>query len=115
MRAEAKTHVSHSTVEKQRRDRINSLIDEARTRRRLWPVHMCARASRSPALLTRAAAVQLRDLVPPQSHNSAVQDSQESKRPKHVVLSDTIALVRELRSKVRRPLLPGCAACHEAI
>lgn len=48
-------------------------------------------------------AVQLRDLVPPQSHNSAVQDSQDSKRPKHVVLSDTIALVRELQSKVRLP------------
>ncbi|KAK9833409.1 hypothetical protein WJX81_002575 [Elliptochloris bilobata] len=42
---------------------------------------------------------ELRDLVPPQSHNSAVQDCTESKRPKHVVLSDTIALVRELQSK----------------
>ncbi len=28
MCAEPKQHISHSTVEKQRRDRINSLIDE---------------------------------------------------------------------------------------
>ncbi len=28
MYAEPKQHISHSTVEKQRRDRINSLIDE---------------------------------------------------------------------------------------
>ena len=31
--AESKSHVSHSTVEKQRRDRINSLIDEVRLHR----------------------------------------------------------------------------------
>ncbi|KAK9833672.1 hypothetical protein WJX74_002354 [Apatococcus lobatus] len=61
--------VSHSTVEKQRRDRINSLIDE------------------------------LRDLVPPQSPVALSADKDESKRPKHVVLSDTIALVKELRVK----------------
>eukprot|EP00879_Flechtneria_rotunda_P025524 GHRR01027125.1.p1 GENE.GHRR01027125.1~~GHRR01027125.1.p1 ORF type:complete len:302 (+),score=54.28 GHRR01027125.1:221-1126(+) len=66
-----KTSVSHSTIEKQRRDRINSLIDE------------------------------LRDLVPPAS---AVKgpDGSDLKRPKHVVLSDTISLLRTLREKVQR-------------
>ena len=53
-----------------------------------------------PRLRWLLGAPQLRDLVPPQSHNSAVQDATDSKRPKHVVLSDTIALVRELQSKV---------------
>eukprot|EP00884_Botryococcus_braunii_P015342 jgi/Botrbrau1/2491/Bobra.0226s0048.1 len=60
---------SHSTVEKQRRDRINSLIDE------------------------------LRDLVPAQ--NAGVAVNEEVKRPKHVVLSDTIALVKELQGKAK--------------
>ena len=45
-------------------------------------------------------AVQLRDLVPPQSQAAISADKDESKRPKHVVLSDTIALVKELRVKV---------------
>ncbi|KAK9792974.1 hypothetical protein WJX73_004661 [Symbiochloris irregularis] len=66
-----KGHISHSTVEKQRRDRINALIDE------------------------------LRDMVPPQSANSAAQDGTDSKRPKHVVLSDTIQLIRDLQDKAR--------------
>lgn len=69
---EPRQHISHSTVEKQRRDRINSLIDE------------------------------LRDLVPPSSPaNSSQQDGLDNKRPKHVVLSDTIALVKELQDKAR--------------
>ncbi|EIE21392.1 hypothetical protein COCSUDRAFT_56612 [Coccomyxa subellipsoidea C-169] len=68
-----KQHTSHSTVEKNRRDRINSLIDE------------------------------LRDLVPPQQKESAntSQDNLDpTKRPKHVVLSDTILLVKSLADKV---------------
>ncbi|KAK9908477.1 hypothetical protein WJX75_008518 [Coccomyxa subellipsoidea] len=69
-----KQHTSHSTVEKNRRDRINSLIDE------------------------------LRDLVPPQQKESAnaSQDNLDpTKRPKHVVLSDTILLVKSLADKVQ--------------
>lgn len=68
---EPKQHISHSTVEKQRRDRINSLIDE------------------------------LRDLVPPSPANNSQQEGLDNKRPKHVVLSDTIALVKELQDKAR--------------
>lgn len=63
------------------------------------------------------AAAQLRDLVPPQSHNSAVQDSTDSKRPKHVVLSDTIALVRELQNKVAPGATLACrtSQCQGAL
>ncbi|KAA6418810.1 MAG: hypothetical protein FRX49_11167 [Trebouxia sp. A1-2] len=68
---EPKQHISHSTVEKQRRDRINSLIDE------------------------------LRDLVPPSAANNSQQEGLDNKRPKHVVLSDTIALVKDLQDKAR--------------
>ena len=50
--------------------------------------------------------MQLRELVPPQSKDS-VTNSQEmqdpTKRPKHVVLSDTIMLVKSLQHKVRSP------------
>ncbi len=45
--------------------------------------------------------MQLRDLVPPQSSMISPADKDDSKRPKHVVLSDTIALVKELQVKVR--------------
>ncbi|KAG2449229.1 hypothetical protein HYH02_005975 [Chlamydomonas schloesseri] len=75
--------ISHSTVEKQRRDRINSLIDE------------------------------LRDLVPPTQQQQqqqqqtglvtiGVSDNPEasSRRPKHVVLADTINLLKTLRQRV---------------
>ena len=70
--AQGKTTISHSTVEKQRRDRINSLIDE------------------------------LRDLVPSQqgAEADAAAGNDASRRPKHAVLSDTIALVKELRTKL---------------
>jgi hypothetical protein len=47
--------------------------------------------------------LQLRDLVPPQQKesNSNLQDNLDpSKRPKHVVLSDTISLVKALQQKV---------------
>ena len=57
-------YVSHSAAEKQRRDRINSLIDE------------------------------LRGIVPPQGGG---QDN--SKRPKHAVLNDTIVLLKRLLSE----------------
>lgn len=76
---QGKPMVSHSTVEKQRRDRINSLIDE------------------------------LRDLVPPPSHQEQRSEGGEGsmgggvdggKRPKHQVLSDTISLVKELQNKL---------------
>lgn len=47
------------------------------------------------------AALQLRDLVPPSSSaNNSQQDGLDNKRPKHVVLSDTIMLVKELQDKV---------------
>lgn len=94
--AEPKQHISHSTVEKQRRDRINSLIDEV-----ISTMHafiLCLpwqlRAEKVSVLL-----LQLRDLVPPQPLSSQ-QEGLENKRPKHVVLSDTIALVRDLQDKV---------------
>eukprot|EP00201_Polytomella_parva_P020487 CAMPEP_0175042430 /NCGR_PEP_ID=MMETSP0052_2-20121109/2566_1 /TAXON_ID=51329 ORGANISM="Polytomella parva, Strain SAG 63-3" /NCGR_SAMPLE_ID=MMETSP0052_2 /ASSEMBLY_ACC=CAM_ASM_000194 /LENGTH=270 /DNA_ID=CAMNT_0016305255 /DNA_START=470 /DNA_END=1282 /DNA_ORIENTATION=- len=65
---ENRGNVSHSTVEKLRRDRINSLIDE------------------------------LRELVPPQKISpSQRSDNLESRRPKHIVLADTIALLRNLQ------------------
>ena len=58
--------------------------------------------------------MQLRDLVPPQTANSSVQEGLDSKRPKHVVLSDTIALVKDLQIKVckytRTPWCLGCFA-----
>lgn len=71
-RRDGRPHVSHSTVEKQRRDRINSLIDE------------------------------LRDLVPPQAGcgTGEAAEGSDSRRPKHVVLADTIQLVRDLQEKV---------------
>ncbi|KAJ9521164.1 hypothetical protein QJQ45_022886, partial [Haematococcus lacustris] len=72
-----KPQISHSTVEKQRRDRINSLIDE------------------------------LRELVPPQKGSQTAPSTAglnakdaaaaaEARRPKHVVLADTIALLKQL-------------------
>uniref|UniRef100_A0A383VKF3 BHLH domain-containing protein n=1 Tax=Tetradesmus obliquus TaxID=3088 RepID=A0A383VKF3_TETOB len=68
---DSKFNISHSTIEKQRRDRINSLIDE------------------------------LRELVP---SAGAVRgpDGSDMKRPKHVVLSDTITLLKALRDKSER-------------
>lgn len=67
---ENKSSVNHSFVEKQRRDRINSLIDE------------------------------LRDLVPPQK-NAPKGETADARRPKHVVLSDTVALLKSLQDKLK--------------
>jgi UTP:GlnB (protein PII) uridylyltransferase len=62
------SNVSHSVAEKQRRDRINTLIDELRE---LVPIDLeSAEASNQP------------------------YGEDPSKRPKHVVLSDTIKFVR---------------------
>ncbi|GLC42181.1 hypothetical protein PLESTB_000639500 [Pleodorina starrii] len=72
--SEPKGQISHSTVEKQRRDRINSLIDE------------------------------LRELVPPQqrSNNGAGGgEGMEARRPKHVVLADTIQLLKHLQQQLQ--------------
>ena len=62
---------------------------------------------------------QLRDLVPPQQKESAnaSQDNLDpTKRPKHVVLSDTILLVKSLADKVPHLLLSPIAfalmPCH---
>lgn len=46
------------------------------------------------------SSVQLRELVPP-STSVKSPDGGDVKRPKHVVLSDTIALLRLLKDKVR--------------
>ena len=56
--------------------------------------------------------MQLRDLVPPQSKDSASsQDNLDpTKRPKHVVLSDTIMLVKNLQLKVRLIVRPSSPA-----
>lgn len=72
---DGKPQISHSVVEKQRRDRINNLIDE------------------------------LREIVPPQESSPT-----DTKRPKHVVLADTIALVRDMQVKVRTLFLVSCVA-----
>jgi len=65
-----KPQISHSTVEKQRRDRINNLIDE------------------------------LRELVPPQTPSNGGSENSDVKRAKHVVLSDTIALLKKLQAQM---------------
>ncbi|WIA17399.1 hypothetical protein OEZ85_014255 [Tetradesmus obliquus] len=62
--------VSHSTVEKQRRDRLNSLIDE------------------------------LSDIVPPADPKYG-NDASSVRRPKHVVLSDTINLLKAMQAKLQ--------------
>lgn len=51
--------------------------------------------------------LQLRDLVPAQPLTSQ-QDGLDNKRPKHVVLSDTIALVKELQDKVCSDCIHCC-------
>ena len=97
-------------MEKQRRDRINSLIDEvcllpACQQPLQLPVQCCVPVLGAHYCLAPAVPdnmrVQLRDMVPPQSANSLAQDSTDFKRPKHVVLSDTIQLVRELQLQVQ--------------
>merc|ERR1712072_964002 len=64
------SNVSHSVAEKQRRDRINTLIDELRE---LVPI----------------------DLESAEANNQPYGED-PSKRPKHVVLSDTIKFVRNM-------------------
>lgn len=65
-----KMQVSHSTVEKQRRDRLNSLIDE------------------------------LSDIVPPADPKYG-SDANSVRRPKHVVLADTINLLKAMQAKLQ--------------
>ncbi|KAJ9520816.1 hypothetical protein QJQ45_014002 [Haematococcus lacustris] len=88
-----KPQISHSTVEKQRRDRINSLIDE------------------------------LRELVPPQKGSQAAPSTAglnakdaaaaaEARRPKHVVLADTIALLKQLHLHRINSLHNPCCETH---
>lgn len=62
--------ISHSSVEKQRRDRLNSLIDE------------------------------LSDIVPPADPKYGT-DSSSVRRPKHVVLADTINLLKSMQAKLQ--------------
>lgn len=142
---DGKPAVSHSMVEKQRRDRINNLIDELRD---LVPPQGCGPAGSDAALaggpwiwfgddfhascfcraLAREDTQSPAAYVHPPSHTCAHTpristiwdphhhlhhtslpyarllthlDKVDSKRAKHVVLSDTIALVKELRDKVR--------------
>ena len=91
----SKGHISHSTVEKQRRDRINALIDEVRSLATMDQNEQpCAR-------LKAPMPLQLRELVPSQPGDGVPADgNSDSKRPKHVVLADTIALVKSLQIKV---------------
>lgn len=65
-----KPQISHSTVEKQRRDRLNSLIDE------------------------------LSDMVPPADPKYG-SDTNSVRRPKHVVLADTINLLKAMQTKLQ--------------
>lgn len=54
-------------------------------------------------------ALQLRELVPSQSSDGPPQEgNSDSRRPKHVVLSDTIALVKDLQIRV----LTRSPHCH---
>lgn len=56
--------------------------------------------------------LQLRDLVPPSSSaNNPQQDGMDNKRPKHVVLSDTIALIKDLQDKVMCAFQWGKSGC----
>jgi hypothetical protein len=63
----------------------------------LWPLQFSSPCCPVSPLLF----LQLRDLVPP---SAAVKspDGGDAKRPKHVVLSDTIALLRHLKEKVQQ-------------
>lgn len=65
-----KPQISHSTVEKQRRDRLNSLIDD------------------------------LSDMVPPADPKYGC-DTNSVRRPKHVVLADTINLLKAMQTKLQ--------------
>lgn len=78
----------------------------------------CLPAKQSNRLLhSNVCGPQLRDLVPPQQKESAnaSQDNLDpTKRPKHVVLSDTILLVKSLADKVPHLLVSPFASmpCH---
>jgi Helix-loop-helix DNA-binding domain len=80
-----KPPINHSTVEKQRRDRINSLIDELRE---LVPPQQ--QSDREAEQSNGVAAIQ----------SSGPSSSESFRRPKHAVLADTIALVRDLRNQL---------------
>lgn len=122
----------HSIVEKQRRDRINHLIDEVRLQRRCRltrhaPAAAAGTLLHAPAPLPQPQAhlaptrpylaatsppclpcLQLRDLVPPQGTAAELGAAMaaeaaaagDSRRPKHVVLSDTIRLIKDLQLQV---------------
>lgn len=65
---------------------------------------LCVPGSSSPVHRVFFACLlllQLRDLVPP-SASVKGPDGADAKRPKHVVLSDTIALLRHLKEKVQQ-------------
>jgi hypothetical protein len=78
-----KLQISHSTVEKQRRDRLNSLIDE------------------------------LSDIVPPADPKYG-NDATSVRRPKHVVLSDTINLLRAMQTKLQLEEAEICTLKQQA-
>lgn len=143
--------MSHSTVEKQRRDRINSLIDEVRQLLRvavtggiaaagfhvqvhkyvhlnsdmccLVLAHACCSYMLAPSDLAHVCVLlQLRELVPVITPWPKSDQQGEQKRPKHLVLADTITLLKQLQDQVRncssgvwicRPLLCSwsCSNC----
>lgn len=93
-----KPPISHSTVEKQRRDRINSLIDELR--------------ELVPPQLADKEAEQRNGAVPP---SNSLSPSESGRRPKHAVLSDTIVLVRDLRSQLEAARIEVTQAQQQGI
>lgn len=52
--------------------------------------------------------LQLRELVPPQNMGNGTSEGGDAKRAKHVVLSDTIALLKKMQAQLPRQMKVTC-------